>query len=138
MQRYKEFEHTADVGVEIYGDTLENLFKNTGYAFFDTIIDITTITPNITRSVSVIGTDVETLLMNWLRELLYLFSVHQEVYSEFEIQSLQLTSLEAHVKGETLDLKKHDFHTEIKAITYHQFSVFNEGGTWKARVVFDV
>jgi SHS2 domain-containing protein len=42
------------------------------------------------------------------------------------------------VKGESLDLERHRFHTEIKAITYHQFAVVNENGTWKARVVFDV
>ena len=138
MLRYKEFEHTADVGVEIYGSTLEDLFKNAGYTFFDVIVDATTISPKTTRSVSVTGPDVETLLMNWLRELLFLFSVHQEVYGEFEFQSIQTTCLEARVKGESLDLKKHHFHTEIKAVTYHQFTVVNENGTWKARVIFDV
>ncbi len=138
MLRYKEFEHTADVGIEIYGETLEELFKNTGYAFFETIVDTTTISPKVTRSVNITGTDVETILMNWLRELLYLFSVHQEVYREFVIQSIQSTCLEAEVRGEPLDRQKHDFHTEIKAITYHQFAVTNESGTWKARVIFDI
>jgi SHS2 domain-containing protein len=150
MLRYKEFEHTADVGVEIYGSTLEDLFKNAGYAFFDTIVDATTISPNITRTVSISGADVEMLLMNWLRELLFLFSVNQEVYGEFEL--LQNTfytpekqntfyipaTLEVRVKGEPLDLKKHHFHTEIKAVTYHQFAVVNKNGIWKARVIFDV
>lgn len=138
MLRYKEFEHTADVGVEIYGRTLEDLFKNAGYAFFNTIVDTTTIRPTITRSVNVTGPDVETLLINWLRELLFLFSVNQEVYAAFEFQSVQPTCLDARVKGESLDLKRHHFHTEIKAITYHQFTVVNENGIWKARVIFDV
>jgi SHS2 domain-containing protein len=149
MLRYKEFEHTADVGVEIYGSTLEDLFKSAGYAFFDTIVDATTISLNITRTVSISGTDVEMLLMNWLRELLFLFSVNQEVYGEFELlQDKSCTSeqnkfyipttLEVRVKGEPLDLKKHHFHTEIKAVTYHQFTVVNENGIWKARVIFDV
>ena len=76
--------------------------------------------------------------MNWLRELLFLFSVNQEVYTEFEFQSVQPTGLDAIVKGELLDLERHYFHTEIKAITYHQFTVVNEHGIWKARVIFDV
>ena len=146
MLRYKEFDHTADIGVEIYGGTLEELFCNAGYALFDIIVDATTISPTLTRSVRITGTDVETLLMNWLRELLYLFSVHQEVYAEFEVQSIQTPSgvqtsvckLEAIVKGEPLDPEKHDFHTEIKAVTYHQFAVTHESETWKARVLFDV
>lgn len=138
MQRYKEIEHTADIGLEIYGGTLEELFQNAGYAFFNTIADISTITPGVNRSVSVTGNDIETLFMNWLRELLYLFAVYQEIYAEFEIQSLQPTHLEACILGEPLDLEKHDFHTEIKAVTYHQFAVTNENGTWRARVIFDV
>ena len=138
MLRYREFEHTADVGLEIYGNTLADLFRNAGYAFFDTIADITKVALQVERSVRVTGDDVEMLFINWLRELLYLFSVHQEIYAEFEISVLQLDSLEASVKGEPLDLKKHDFRTEIKAVTYHQFIVIKENGVWKARVIFDV
>ncbi len=138
MLRYKEFEHTADVGVEIYGNTREELFENAGYALFDTIADTTTITPQITRSVHVIGDDIESLLMNWLRELLYLSSVRQEIYAEFEIHSIQPTSIEATIKGEPFDLEKHNFRTELKAITYHQFSVTKKNETWNARVIFDV
>ena len=76
--------------------------------------------------------------MNWLRELLYLFSVEEEVYTEFDIQSLLSNELTAVVKGEVLDIKKHHFKTELKAITYHQFALVHENGRWKARVVFDV
>ncbi len=138
IPRYREIEHTADVGVEVYGDTLEELFQNAGYAFFDTIADVTTVTSTLSRTVSVTGDDIESLFFNWLRELLYLCSVHQEIYAEFEIHSLQPTHLDASVKGELLDLEKHNFQTEIKAVTYHQFAVANERGIWKARVIFDI
>ena len=143
MLRYKEFEHTADIGVEIYGKTLEELFKNAGYALFEMMVDTTTIIPNMSRIVSLTATDTEMLLMNWLRELLYLFSVYQEVYAEFELQlnpgvQTSVCKLEAIVKGELLDPQKHDFRTEIKAITYHQFAVTHENDIWNARVLFDV
>ncbi len=138
VQRYKEIEHTADLGVEIYGATLEELFQNAGYALFDTIADITTVEPTVERSISVSGDDTESLMFNWLRELLYLFSVHEELYGEFEIHSLQPTAIEACIRGEQLDLEKHRFETEIKAITYHQFEVSQHEKSWQARVVFDV
>ena len=138
MLRYKEFDHTADIGVEIYGGTREELFQNAGYALFDTIVDAATITARMTRTVSIRATDSETLLLNWLRELLYLFCVHQEVYSEFDIRTLEPTCLEARIHGEALHVETHDFHTELKAVTYHQFTVFREDNTWKARVIFDV
>ena len=136
--RYTEIEHTADLGVEIYGHTLEELFQNAGHALFDTIADITTVELKVERIVSVSGDDTESLMFNWLRELLYLFSVHEEIYAEFEIHSLHPTSIEARVRGEQLDLEKHRFATEIKAITYHQFEVSQKNNLWQARVVFDV
>lgn len=138
MIRYTEFDHTADIGVEIYGDTLEELFVNAGYALFDTIVDASTVTSQIERPMRITGIDVEMLLINWLRELLYMFSVYQEVYADFQIHALQPTCLEATVKGEPLNAKKHRFHTELKAVTYHQLSVVQEEGHWKARVLFDV
>jgi SHS2 domain-containing protein len=138
MQRYTEIEHTADIGIEVYGDTLEELFQNAGYALFTSIVNVATITPTVVRTVKINGENFEMLLMNWLRELLYLFSVHQEVYAEFIPDSLRNDAFEATLKGEPLDLDKHQFHTEIKAVTYHQFSVIREDGFWKARVIFDV
>ena len=144
MQRYKEIEHTADIGVEIYGATLEELFQNAGYALFDTIVDVEIIEPIVAREVRVEGPDIETLLMNWLRELLFLFSVEQDVYSVFKVQfagghnASHPLKLAAILKGEPLDFQKHTFETEIKAITYHQFAVVRQNGHWQARVIFDV
>ncbi|MBD3304880.1 hypothetical protein GF339_00825 [candidate division KSB3 bacterium] len=153
MQRYREFEHTADIGVEVYGHTLTELFQNAGYALFDTIADVTTIRPTVTRSLTITGADPETFLMNWLRELLYLSALHQEVYAEFDIHTLTTDSdvqeqpasseedayrLTASVHGEPLDLDRHRFKAEIKAITYHQFCVQQEADQWRARMIFDV
>ncbi|GAK60485.1 hypothetical protein U27_00382 [Candidatus Vecturithrix granuli] len=138
MKRYTEFEHTADIGVDIYGRTRAELFQNAGYALFNSMINVVAITPIVVRTVKINSEDSELLLMNWLRELLYLFSIHQEVYAEFTIDTLRADALEATIKGEPLDLEKHQFHTEIKAITYHQFSVTHKHGRWKARVIFDV
>jgi len=144
MPRYTEIEHTADIGVEVYGPTLEELFINAGYALFDTIADADTIETTATRTVTVEGGDIETLFMNWLRELLYLFSVEQEVYSTFRVHITEqqdpssTLSLEAAIMGEPLDFSKHRFETEIKAITYHQFTVEQHHDEWHATVIFDV
>ena len=135
---YKEFEHTADIGMEMYGATLKELFRNAGRALFDTIVEIDRIQPRVERSVSVTGDDDELLLMNWLRRLLYLLAVEGEVYGEFRIVALQSGALQAVVTGEPLDMERHHFKTELKAITYHQFRLIHEQDGWRATVIFDV
>ena len=138
MLPYKEFEHTADIGMEIYGATVEEVFRNAGRALFDTIVDIDRIQPRVERAVSVAGDDNELLLMNWLRRLLYLFAVDGEVYGEFRIIALQSGELQAIVTGEPLDMERHGFKTELKAITYHKFELIHAQTGWKATVIFDV
>ena len=138
MVAYREIEHTADVGVEIYGASFEELLRHAAQALFDTIADVSTIRPECERAVQVSGADKETLLMNWLRELLFLFSVEEDVYADAEIQSLRRGELCAIVRGERLDIERHRFKTELKAVTYHQFKLEQREGRWIARVIFDV
>ena len=62
MSNYKFFNHTADIGVEITGSTKKDLFVNAAEALFDVMIENKT------------GADVSDLLINFLREILYLFN----------------------------------------------------------------
>lgn len=135
---YTEFDHTADIGMNIYGATLEELFCNAAYALFDSIVDIARVQPIQERELSIVGDDDELLLMNWLRGLLYLCAVEGEVYREFDIRSLETGKLNAVIRGEPLDKQRHDFKTELKAVTYHQFQLSKEADGWKATVIFDV
>ena len=54
------------------------------------------------------------------------------------VQEIDATHIHARLTGEKLNYDRHDFETEIKAVTYHQLSVTNENGHWTARVIFDV
>jgi SHS2 domain-containing protein len=54
------------------------------------------------------------------------------------IETIDETRLSARLAGERLDYDRHEFETEIKAVTYHQLTVRQENGRWSARVIFDV
>jgi len=81
MPNYKFFDHTADIGVEISGRTKKELFANAAGAMFDVLIEKNESksksdedTKRQQKKVSVDGADVEDLLINFLREILYLFT----------------------------------------------------------------
>ena len=74
MHRYKLFDHTADLGVEIYGKTVTDLFANAAFAVFDIITDLKHVTPTMERKIVVEGEGWEDLLVNYLREILYMFN----------------------------------------------------------------
>ena len=135
---YREIEHTADLGAEITAADLPSLFASAGEALYALIADPATIESHEERKVSATGTNSEDLLHTWLCELLALFNVEGFVGKRCEIVYISNGQVEGRVIGEKLNLKRHAFRTEIKGVTYHDFRVWQDSGTWHARVIFDV
>ena len=135
---YREIEHTADLGVEITAADLPALFASAGEALYALIADPATIETREAIKISATGAKPEDLLHAWLCELLALFNVEGFVGKRCEIDRISDEQIQGRVSGEKLDLKRHAFHTEIKGVTYHDFKVWQETGTWHARVIFDV
>jgi len=135
---YEWIEHTADVGVRVFGDDLKSLFSHAANAFFEIITETDTIEPRKTYTITAKGDGWEELLVNWLNELLFLFDTKGLVFKEFEIEEIRRDYLRAKAKGELFDLKKHPLKTGIKAVTYHQLKVEKAKDHWEAQVIFDI
>ena len=138
MHKYTLIDHTADIGIDIVGATLQELFSNAGFALFDIITDLSKVECKVEHKVSISAIDREQLLVNWLTELLYLHDVKNLLFSEFCIMNITANQLDASIRGETFVEGKHVIKTEIKAVTYHCLSIVQEDHQWKARVIFDL
>jgi len=138
MKRYETFDHTADIGIRAFGRTPEEVFIHAAEALFNVLTDLGSIRGQLTREVEVRGSDLEDLLVRWLGELLYLCEGEGYLFREFSIVQLTPTSLKAAARGERFDPTRHEFKTEIKAVTYHQVEVSQKGETWVGKVIFDL
>lgn len=139
------FDHTADIGVEICGRTKKELFVHAAEALFDILIEKNgwenqaTDWTKLRRKIRTLdGADVEDLLINFLRELLYLFNGAGWVVDHCIMAECGNKRLVVQLSVEPYNKKKHLIRTEIKAVTYHGLSVTKTKAGWKARVVFDV
>ena len=137
-KRYEVIEHTADFGIKVYGTTLSDLFENAAFGMFSSIADLTTIDPYQEKQVAITESSLDNLLVEWLRELLYLFTADGIILSRFTIEHISETALTAAVYGEPYTDEKHMAHTEIKAVTYHCLEVRESKDGWDAQVIFDV
>ena len=135
---FREIDHTADLGIEVEAANLPQLFAAAGEAFYALIADPTGIESSEEISVSARGEGWDELLHAWLCELLAQFNLKGFVGKNCEAKNVEPGRVEAKVKGEPLDLKRHRFYTEIKGVTYHGLRVWQENGKWHARVIFDV
>ena len=140
MSNYKFFDHTADIGVEVTGRTRKELFVNAIEALFDVMIESKggREAARWQKTITVKGSDVADLLINFMRELLYLFNGEQFITSSCEIVKFTNTALQARLTGESFNPKKHLIKTEIKAVTYSGAKVEREKSGWKARIILDV
>lgn len=138
MVRYSIIEHTADIGIETYGENLFELFRNSAFALFDIIADIKGIKESIEINVDLEGFDLEELMINWLSELLYLSQTKGYIFREAYIDNITNISLKASVKGEFFNPDIHKFKMEIKGVTYHMLEVKKKKNGWIARVIFDI
>lgn len=140
MSNYKFFDHTADIGVEVTGRTRKELFVNAAGALFDVMIlhKAGRATAKRQKKISVEGSDAADLLINFLREILYLFNGEKFVTGSCEIIKFTNKALQARLTGESFNNKKHLIKTEIKAVTYSGAKVERLKDGWRARVIFDV
>jgi len=139
MMRYEIVEHTADVGLRAFGEDLKELFANAAYGLFDLIVaDLGTVRPEQAVSLTVEAENIEELLADWLRELLYLCNAERCLFSKFEVLDIDPNRLKAKCWGEAYDSSRHAWEMEIKAVTYHQLCVEKVEAGWRAQVIFDI
>lgn len=134
---YKIVEHTADVGIEAYGKSLEEAFENAAKGMFAIITNKSKIDSIISKKIEIENEgDDELLLVDWLNELLYIHDVEGLVFGEFDVSIDD--KLVAYAYGEEYNRQKHGYGVEIKAVTYHMLEIKRDKKGVKIKVLFDI
>ncbi|KAF5418036.1 MAG: SHS2 domain-containing protein [Candidatus Methanocomedens sp.] len=138
---YEYLPHPADVRFKAYGTTLEEVFEQAAHAMFHVIIDTAALNPEHSVDIKLESQGLDNLLYDYLSELLYLFEVEEIVFGQFRVDSIEKTDgsyiLHGQASGENIDLERHSFETEVKAITYHQLEITKEKDGYSAHVIVD-
>ncbi|MDP2845601.1 MAG: archease, partial [Candidatus Methanoperedens sp.] len=123
------------------GSTMEESFENAALAMFNVMIDTKNLKPEQMRQIELTSSDIKMLLADWLSELLYLFEVDGIVFCEFKIDrienAIEGVTLSGRAWGETLDLSRHTFDTQVKAVTLHELEVQQTDDGFLVQVVVD-
>ena len=140
MFKITQFDHTADIGFNIKASSLNELFKASAIATFDSMVNLKQIKPKTKRIIKLKNKEVDKLLFDFLEELIFLKDSKYMLFSKFNIKIKQVKdtyNLQAEIKGEKINPKKQNLKVDVKAITFHEFYVKKEGN-WKARFVLDI
>ncbi len=135
---YEIFAHTADAGLRVEATDLNELFAQAGEALFSLVVsNPADVAAKIQEKFSIVGAEIDYLLVDWLNELLFAFESRRLLFREFAV-SIGNGRLEATAWGEPYDERRHQLAHEVKAITYHGLKVEPSGGQWTATVIVDI
>jgi SHS2 domain-containing protein len=147
-------DHTADVGLEIRGPDLPELFRRAALGAMWLVLDrrpepweATALSTEVDgkRMVDLVEEELPELLRSWLRTLLFWEETQGFVTLDARVMLLptplcssadgQAFGLHAEVDG----LVDHGPRVrEIKGVTFHELCVERRSGEWLAMVIFDV
>jgi SHS2 domain-containing protein len=136
-EKWKFLEHTADIRLEIYGNTLEELFSNAAEGFTNLVVPGANIKSSIELEIDLEADSLDELLVNWLRELLFQYETKGFVVKDLLISKLTGNNINALVKG-GIRSPEDEEDIEIKGVTYHGLSVEKTERGYAARILFDI
>jgi SHS2 domain-containing protein len=146
MNTDKDFElvdHTADIGLKIYGKNKQELFLNAarGMFFLITGVPVSPVQnrPKNYYKIESSASNIEDLMVTWLSDLLYIHVTEFVIFDDYIINSLTEEMIKS--KASAIEIKSSPYRIvkEIKAVTYHDLSVYQDpDGRWAANIVFDI
>ncbi|MBS3133405.1 archease [Candidatus Woesearchaeota archaeon] len=139
--KYKYLPHTADAKFRAFGESLEEAFSNAALAVFNVMVDTNNVKGQVTKKIDAEGTDLQSLLYNFLEKFLILLDA--ENFFLAEVKKIKISGKEGSYKiaAEVLgdDAAKYEtIGPQVKAITYNDMVVDNEKGNCFVQVVVDI
>ena len=138
---FEFLDHTADVAVRLVAPTLKDLFKIAVSATLAIYVEEgDQAAVGVTQSVPVklSAEDEESLLVDFLHEIVYLFDAKQFLAVKLEQAQVQGATLTGTLRGSHVDVEHFPLRTEIKAATQHDLTIHRVEGGFQADVVFDL
>lgn len=133
---YEELPHTADVRIRVRAGSTDELFAEAARAI-SSIMYAPCSGAEETETLEIEAEDLETLMHDFLSEILYLSEVKEVVFCSFRVE-VRDHSLRAVMAGERFERRKHGGGTEIKGVSYSGLKIYKEGGDHVLEVIFDV
>lgn len=147
---FKVLENSSDLAIEVYGSTIQELFKNALVGMFTVLkpqgphisyqtsnqkSEPTCAKYTVERVVHTRSEGFPMLLVDFLSDCLYLSDLHNEAYFDVRFSVLEPIEVQAKVFG--TPVSSYDLPS-IKAVTYHELLIEEIEGGWRARLTFDM
>jgi SHS2 domain-containing protein len=132
-QGHREIEHTADWALEVWAPDLASLLAEAARGMYRLMGVVLADGARQRRRIELAAADRESLLVDFLAELLYLAESEGLAFDVLELEAAE-DRLRAKLEGAPMRVHTRD----IKAVTYHHLEVRDTERGVETRIVFDV
>jgi SHS2 domain-containing protein len=150
--QYEYKDHTADIQIKSWGDSITTAFAWSALGMFDYMTPLHNIseTPKVYRKFECSAHDLKSLLFAFLDELLFVFHTESLVCTKIQInefrenkgnlgEEVNRWTIEGIVAGDLFVDGVHEQGTEVKAITYSEMQIHvAEDGSTEVYVIVDI
>lgn len=135
---FELLEHPADVGFRVRASAQAELLEACAEALTSIAIELDPVEPRQAFPLEAAGYDAESLLVNWLSEVLYLFEARRLALRRFRVLDLTPQRVTGEAWGEPWDAARHRAKLVVKGVTYHQLATGQDAQGWFAQVFLDI
>jgi SHS2 domain-containing protein len=139
---FRFIEHTADIAVEVEGNTIEEVFISACQAWRESVVDLISLQKETSKKIILCGSSFDLLLMELLSEIN--FQLYTKKWLFVNIHKLLITEtdsgyqLDVEMFGQKFNELNHRLKEEIKAVTFHQMKIQKYDSFFKTRIIFDI
>jgi len=141
MTEYDYFETTADIGIEVVSNSIEDAFINSALATMNLVTDVEKMDTTINKEVQITSEDLYALLYDWITEVIMLMNCDFFIASKYDLKITKNDDkyiLKATLYGDIYDTDKYNYKTEVKAITYHLMQIDNLDDKYHVKFIVDI
>jgi len=135
---FRPFEHTGDLGLEVWAASAERLFALAAEALSAQIAEARPLPAEFRVDVVLEGDGPEDLLVHWLNTALLEGELRRAVWTRADVSLLTTARIEGTLSGQRLDPRRQTFLREIKAVSMHGLALELEASRCRCRLILDV
>ena len=135
---FEVLEHAADLGFRARAGSLPELFERAAEALVAIAMEVGEIEPRQSYPLAASGDSAESLLVNWLSEVLYCLDGKRLAMRSFRVRELAADRVSGEAIGEPRDPLRHPARLVVKGVTYHQLKIGQSDQGWFCEVFLDV
>lgn len=138
--KFNVYSTTADIGLKVYGNSLDDIFVNAALGYYSILNISREHSQHSDKTIELSGGDRETLLVDMLNELIYVYETEGFIGKNIRAELLcnKECSLSMQLKGYICTIETENPDVLIKATTYSNLAVKEIEGHWEANIIFDI